>query len=146
MPLTSSGDAASGTLRSVAGIAFNGDKLFIARRESGGAMGGRWEFPGGKVEKGESDTAALLREFQEELGISVGVGEHLGSASFEHKGGTRLLNAYEVFFPKMEFTLFVHHEWKWASLDEIETLDFAGSDLKLLPGLRSRLGNSKGKH
>lgn len=127
------------TPKSVAGIAFKGGKLFIARRGKGGAMGGRWEFPGGKVENGENDAGALVREFQEELGISVRVGEHLGSASFEHKGSLRLLNAYEVFFPGTEFTLAVHSEWKWASLDEIETLDFAGSDQRLLPGLRERL-------
>jgi mutator protein MutT len=125
--------------KSVAGIAVNGTKLFIARRENGGAMGGLWEFPGGKVEAGETDTGALIREFQEELGISVRVGRRLGSASFEHKGEARVLSAYEVFFPGPEFTLLVHSEWKWASLDEIETLDFAGSDRKLLPGLRSKL-------
>ncbi|MDR0389155.1 MAG: NUDIX domain-containing protein [Spirochaetaceae bacterium] len=126
-------------LKSVAGIAFNGERLFIARRESGGALGGRWEFPGGKVEKDESDAGALIREFQEELGISVRVGDHLGSASFEHKGEARVLNAYEVFFPGTDFKLLVHSEWKWASLDEIEALDFAGSDRKLLSGLRQRL-------
>jgi 8-oxo-dGTP diphosphatase len=127
------------TPKSVAGIAFNGNKLFIARRKRGGAVGGCWEFPGGKVEPGEHDAGALIREFQEELGISVRVGEYLGSASFEHKGVLRVLNAYEIFLPGTGFTLLVHSEWKWASLDEIEGLDFAGSDRKLLPGLRGRL-------
>jgi 8-oxo-dGTP diphosphatase len=137
--IRSGSSSPAGMPKSVAGIAFNGGRLFIARRGDGGAMGGRWEFPGGKVEQGENDAGALIREFQEELGIPVRVGEHLGSASFEHKGSLRLLNAYEVFFPGTEFTLAVHSEWKWASLDEIETLDFAGSDRALLPGLRSRL-------
>jgi 8-oxo-dGTP diphosphatase len=124
---------------SVAGIAEEGGRLLIARRLPGGDLGGKWEFPGGKVEPGESDEDALIREFQEEFKITVTVGPLLGSASFEHAGLNRTLRAYLINLPSQNFTLLEHSEWRWASPAEIEGLDFAGSDLKLLPALKAYL-------
>jgi 8-oxo-dGTP diphosphatase len=131
---------------SVAGIARNGNRLFIARRVGGGDLGGKWEFPGGKVEEGESDEAALVREFREEFDLAVTVGPPLGSADFEHRGITRRLRARLVVFegvpalrPVLRPVLREHTEWKWAALEEIEGLDFAGSDRKLLPALYAYL-------
>jgi 8-oxo-dGTP diphosphatase len=123
--------------RSVAGIACKEGRFFIARRKAGGDLGGKWEFPGGKAEEGESDQAALLREYREEFGLSITAGPLLASASFEHKGSTFCLNAYRVFFSEAEIRLIEHSEQRWASLAEIETLDFAGSDRKLLAELVS---------
>lgn len=125
--------------RSVAGIAIEGGKAFIARRIPGGALGGKWEFPGGKAEPGETDEDALLREYQEELGVPVRVGSFLGASSFEHHGKPYELHAYQVFFLARNFQLTEHTEWRWASLEEIAALDFADSDRKLLPGLKPHL-------
>jgi 8-oxo-dGTP diphosphatase len=122
--------------RSVAGIAAEGGRFFIARRVPGGDLGGKWEFPGGKVEEGETDTEALVREYREEFGVSVRVGAPLGSVSFKHRGTERTLNAYGIFFCGDSFTLSEHTEWRWASFEEIEGLDFADSDRRLLPFLQ----------
>ncbi|MDR1419180.1 MAG: NUDIX domain-containing protein [Treponema sp.] len=116
---------------SVAGIARRGNLIFIARRGEGGDVGGKWEFPGGKVEEGESDGEALVREFGEEFSAAVTVGPFLGSAVFTHRGTERTLRAYEVRFEGAAFILREHTEWRWADLDEIKKLDFAGSDQKL---------------
>jgi 8-oxo-dGTP diphosphatase len=110
--------------------------LFIARRKPGGDLGGKWEFPGGKVEERESDAEALIREYLEELGVIVAVGPCAGTVSFEHQGKHFSLSAYRVFFDSEDFKLPEHSEWRWAALEEIETLDFAESDLKLLPFLK----------
>ncbi|MDR2537424.1 MAG: NUDIX domain-containing protein [Treponema sp.] len=126
------------TKRSVAGIATENSQLFIARRIPGGAMGEKWEFPGGKVEHGESDADALRREYLEEFGVDVTVGEQLASAVFEHNG-QRQLYAYRVSFISMQFTLTEHTTWRWATLEEIEALDFVDSDQKLLPSLKNVL-------
>jgi 8-oxo-dGTP diphosphatase len=117
--------------RSVAGVAVEGGKLFIAKRVSGGAMSEKWEFPGGKVEEGESDEEALIREYLEEFGVNITVGPLLGSMSFEHRG-PRYLYAYRITFCSRDFTLSEHTETKWAELAEIETLDFVDSDRALL--------------
>ncbi|MDR2020682.1 MAG: (deoxy)nucleoside triphosphate pyrophosphohydrolase [Treponema sp.] len=125
---------------SVAGIAVKDGRFFIAQRKAGGDLGGKWEFPGGKVEQGESDEEALRREYLEEFGVLVQTGPFLGSASFEHHGRTHIVNAYRVRLPGGDLTLHEHIRWRWADLEEIKTLDFAGSDLKLLPALREVRG------
>jgi 8-oxo-dGTP diphosphatase len=125
--------------RSVAGIAVKGRRCFIARRKPGGDLGGKWEFPGGKVEEHESDAQALIREYHEELGVTVAVGPCVGTVSFEHHGKPFSLAAYCVFFDSENFSLPEHSEWRWAALEEIETMDFAESDLKLLPFLKLNL-------
>jgi 8-oxo-dGTP diphosphatase len=124
---------------SVAGIAVEGQKVFIARRNPGGDLGGKWEFPGGKTEAGESDEAALIREFAEEFGVSVKTGPLLGTAAFEHEGRRYELHAYRVFFDGQEFRPVEHDQWRWAVPADIECLDFAGSDRLLLPGLKAYL-------
>jgi 8-oxo-dGTP diphosphatase len=122
---------------SVAGIAWDCGKFFIAQRIGGGDMGDKWEFPGGKVEDGESDQEALKREYLEEFGVEVSVGDFLGSAVFERRGAPRRLRAYRVSFVASNFTLTEHTQWRWASLEEIEQLDFVDSDRKLLPALKA---------
>jgi 8-oxo-dGTP diphosphatase len=124
---------------SVAGIAVEGQKVFIARRKAGGDLGGKWEFPGGKAEAGESGEAALIREFQEEFGVSVTTGPLLGTAAFEHRGTPYDLRAYRIFFPGTELRLAEHEEWRWAAVDELENLDFAASDRRLFPALKAYL-------
>jgi 8-oxo-dGTP diphosphatase len=124
--------------RSVAGIAIEQGKLFIVRRVPGGVLGGKWEFPGGKVEPGETDEAALKREYQEELGVSITLGRFLGQASFEYRGIHRVY-AYQVYVSSRTFTLTDHTEWRWASLQDLETLDFADSDRALLCYLKPDL-------
>jgi 8-oxo-dGTP diphosphatase len=125
--------------RSVAGIARKGDKIFIARRLPSGDLGNKWEFPGGKAEEGETDEEALVREYDEEFGVPVIPGSLLASASFEHHGKTYSLNAYEVRLESLDFTLREHSQWRWADMAEIESLDFADSDRKLLPALKAYL-------
>jgi 8-oxo-dGTP diphosphatase len=120
---------------SVAGIVLEEGRLFVARRGPGGGLGGKWEFPGGKVEAGESCEDALAREFLEEFGVPVMVGQLLAGASFTHKGKARSLRAYMVRLESRRFTLSEHTEWRWVFPVEIPALDFAGSDLKLLPEL-----------
>jgi 8-oxo-dGTP diphosphatase len=70
------------TLRVVGGLLRDGDRILLAQRPPGSSYGGCWEFPGGKVEPGESDAQALARELSEELGVTVRVEELV--AQVEH--------------------------------------------------------------
>ncbi|HCM25970.1 MAG: CTP pyrophosphohydrolase [Treponema sp. GWB1_62_6] len=126
--------------RSVAGIVRNGEFLLVAHRLPGGSLGGKWEFPGGKVEAGESDRQTIAREFDEEFAVQAVAGALLATADFEHSGDYRALSAYEVTMSSFDLTLAEHSEWRWAKVEEILRMDFADSDLKLIGQLRERLG------
>jgi 8-oxo-dGTP diphosphatase len=129
--------------RSVAAILVKDGKVFTARRGPGGALGGKWEFPGGKVEPGESDEAALVRELDEELGARVRVGELLAEEDFAHRGAKRILSAYLVELePDSGIVPAEHVELRWSSPGELAGLDLVDSDRKLLPAVERLLGRS----
>jgi 8-oxo-dGTP diphosphatase len=128
---------------SVAGIAVKGNKLFVARRRQGGDLGGKWEFPGGKVRAGESHSDTLKREYIEELSVPIEVGEKIGEAQFLH-GNTRFfLSALRVVLQSDEISLKEHSEYRWVTIEELERLDFADSDRRIFPALE-KLFNSAG--
>lgn len=124
---------------SVAGIAVHGRMVLIAHRNPVGQMGGRWEFPGGKVEEGETDSQAIVREFGEEFGIKVRPGAMISKAVFEHNG-ENLLHAYAVKVPHrgifFKYRLTEHTEYRWADIEEIASLDFVDSDLLVYPDVK----------
>jgi len=127
--------------RSLAGIAVDQrGRLFVAKRRPGGSLGGMWEFPGGKAERGESDLTALCREFSEEFGVAVAVCEHLGESEFSNGDEVYSLGAYRVELLSADFRLTEHCEWRWATIDEIEAEGgFAPSDAALLPMVIEKL-------
>jgi 8-oxo-dGTP diphosphatase len=120
--------------RSVAGISIRDGRYFVAKRIPGGAMGGRWEFPGGKVEAGETNEEALRREYYEEFKALIDVRMHICDVEFHHDGRAFVLSSYYIDLKTDEsgFELCEHTEFRWASLDEILALDFADSDRKTL--------------
>ena len=81
--------------RSIACIDYRDGKIFIAKRQMVGDMGGRWEFPGGKIEDGEDLQTAVVREMQEEFGVTVTVGRKITSGTFTHKGKPCTLDVLE---------------------------------------------------
>ncbi|MBO4320171.1 MAG: NUDIX domain-containing protein [Treponema sp.] len=126
---------------SIAGIAHYGRKVLIAHRNPTGQMGGRWEFPGGKVDGEETDQEALIREFQEEFGIDVVAGSLIASAEFYHNGEKVDLHAYTIQVPhrgdENPYVLTEHTEYMWADIDSIQGLDFVDSDKLIYPSVRS---------
>lgn len=82
------------SVRVVVAAVIERDGLILAARRTGPpALAGRWEFPGGKVEPGESDAAALVRECREELGVEITVGEQIGP-EYPTPGGAMLVRTY----------------------------------------------------
>lgn len=123
--------------RSVACIDYRDGKIFIAKRQNVGDMGGRWEFPGGKIDEGENCAETIRREMMEEFGVDVTVGEHITSSTFEHKGKTCYLDAYIVHLAHdgiaTKFALTEHTDYKWIPIEEIPDLYFVDSDLAIYP-------------
>ena len=96
-------------------------------------MGGKWEFPGGKREPGESDADAAVREFDEEFGLAVRVGETIGQSSFENNGKRYELAAVLVSFDGEPAVLREHAEARWVDAEALVALDLSDSDRSLLP-------------
>lgn len=118
--------------RSVAGVVIRSNQVFLARRIAGGSIGGKWEFPGGKIEPGESDSAALVREFEEELGVKVEVDRAIGENLFSDGSRRFLVTAYHVRLSGMPFTREAHTAIEWFPVDMLPTLDLPDSDRGLV--------------
>ncbi len=112
-------------------------QILIDRRKIGGTMGGLWEFPGGKIEPGETVEACIVREIQEELAIEIAVGEHL--ISIEHT------------YPTFHLTLTVHHcqhisgipqpieseEIRWVNIDDLSNYQFPAANIEIINALQA---------
>lgn len=122
---------------SVACIIYDKGKILVALRNPVGDMGGRWEFPGGKAEDGESLEIAIQREMNEEFGVQAQVFQKIATAEFEHRDEKRTLEAYLVKFNhdgiEKPYVLTEHSDYKWVNPEEIKDLSFVDSDLKIYP-------------
>ena len=127
--------------QSIAGIIVADGKFLIGHRLPVGEMGDRWEFPGGKVDEGETPADAIIREFREEMGIDVTLLEFIASVEFRNKNGPVELLAYHVSIPEnADIVLSEHSELAWATMNEIEKLDFVDSDRLLFPAVNTWFG------
>lgn len=131
--------------KSVACIDYRNGKVFIAKRQNVGDMGGRWEFPGGKIDDGEDDKTAIKREMNEEFGVEVSVGEKICESTFFHKEKKCYLYAYFIHFEndglEKRFSLTEHTDYKWIELEKIPELNFVDSDLKIYPEVVNAIKN-----
>lgn len=120
----------------VAGVIVRGGRVLVALRAPDMPLAGRWEFPGGKVEPGESDQAALARELGEELAVEVAVGPWLAE-SVTVQGATRIhLVAYRCALRAGEPVPVQHAEIRWVAGEELDTLGWASADVPLLDAVR----------
>jgi len=127
--------------RSVAGVLIHLGKVFVAQRGASGSFHGRWEFPGGKVEDGESDEEALEREFQEEFGIEVRPLKPIGECVFPHRGEDRVLAAWLIeLAPFTKPTLLEHEAVAWVAAEDLRALDMVDSDRQLLSAIIPLMG------
>ncbi len=118
--------------QSVAAVAVRADTVLMAQRKAGGAIGGRWEFPGGKVKGDETHQQALKREIREELGVDCAPGVRLAQTSFCNGPHEYLLYAYQVQLHGDRFNLREHVEARWVPWSEAASLSLADSDRALL--------------
>jgi 8-oxo-dGTP diphosphatase len=105
------------------------DEIFIARRNPGKSLAGRWEFPGGKLEEGESEAECLKRELLEELGMQVEVGERLGENVHDYPTFSIRLIAYRCQFISASYQLSDHDEYAWVEKGELPIYDLAEADV-----------------
>ncbi|HOE93293.1 MAG TPA: 8-oxo-dGTP diphosphatase MutT [Methanofastidiosum sp.] len=114
-----------------AGIIKKDNKILIAKRKEGHLVN-KWEFPGGKLEPGETPKDCLKRELCEEFGIETKIGKYLATSNYEYPHIKIELIAYEVEYISGEFKLNDHQEIKWVKREELSNYDFAPADIPIV--------------
>mgnify|MGYP001577421510 CR=1 FL=1 len=122
-------------IRVVCGIIYKGDKILLTRRKKGKSLEGFWEFPGGKVEKEETDTIALKRELKEELGLEISELNYFSENKHDYNTFSILLIAYKCKALNDPKKMVDHDKFEWVRVNEIGNFYLADADRPLLQEL-----------
>ncbi|UEX90309.1 (deoxy)nucleoside triphosphate pyrophosphohydrolase [Staphylococcus ratti] len=113
----------------VGAVIFDNDKVLCAQRSETMSLPLTWEFPGGKIEHGESDVEALKREIREEMKCDLEVGEKVTTTTFEYDFAIIQLTTYRCELKSQLPTLTEHKAIKWLEKKELKSLDWAPADI-----------------
>jgi mutator protein MutT len=129
--------AATKRVRVVAAVVWDGARLLMTQRPPGGPLGLQWEFPGGKLEEGESPEAALERELREELGVEAATHETLAVHSHDYAHGVHV----DVIFIRCTLASFAFtpspevHAARWVEPSRVALDEVLEGDRDFLAGL-----------
>ncbi len=123
------------TYQVTAAIIRKGSKILIARRATNRHLAGFWEFPGGKIEDGETPQECLKRELEEELGIIVNVGAFFMENEHQYQDKIIQLQAYECEHISGKIILNDHDQIEWIDTTEFDNFVFAPADIPFLKAL-----------
>lgn len=129
----------------VAALIVHQGQVLVTQRKAQDSNGGFWEFPGGKVEQGESLQEALKREIQEELEVQVEVKELIESREMITPTGTHIRLHLLAAHPKtVNFVLREHDDAKWVSPEDLNNVGFIPGNKLFIKAIQNRFSN-KGK-
>ena len=112
----------------VAAVIYDGDKILITKR-SGGEFDGMWEFPGGKIESGETHREALERELMEELSIGASMEQYLMTLTHQYETFHLTMHLYWTKIVSGTLTLNEHSDFKWISKEELDGVNWVPADV-----------------
>lgn len=125
----------------VVGAVFQRENQFLAfRRRKGKSLEGYWEFPGGKIEAGESAIQALEREIAEELEVDIEAGELVSTSTYEYPFATVELSVFECTASSFDFVLRDHDQTRWVTESDALKLQWAPADIPAVKTLLSGRG------
>ena len=118
------------TRDTTAGVLNEDGRYLVAQRKKGGPLSEKWEFIGGKNRCGETLQDTLKREWMEEVGLKISVGEFLLNTEFDNNDTHYTLHCYRVYSisESTELSLSVHNDVRWVTREELSSLDFGPSD------------------
>ena len=119
------------TIHVVAAIIRRGDKIFATQRGYG-AYKDWWEFPGGKIEAGETPEEALVREIKEELATDITVDKFITTVEYDYPEFHLIMDCFWCSIAHGELTLLEHEAAKWLPLDDLRQVKWLPADLDVI--------------
>ena len=125
------------TIRVAAAVILEGGRVFATQRGYGPWKDG-WEFPGGKLEPGETPEQALVREIREELDAEITVEEKLAQVEYDYPAFHLSMGCYRCTLRSDRVTLKEHEAARWLPVDALDAVDWLPADREILPLLAGR--------
>lgn len=126
----------------VAAVIRDGDKIFATQRGYGDFKG-KWEFPGGKIEEGETPQEALEREIKEELDTEIMVGELIDTIEYDYPSFHLSMDCFWAEVVSGKLILKEHDASKWLNVEELDLVEWLEADITLIRRIRQCLGSNK---
>ena len=123
------------TVKVVAAIIIHENKIFATQRGYGEFKDG-WEFPGGKIEPGETSKEALVREIKEELDIEIEVKDFLETVEYDYPEFHLSMDCFFCVIRSGELVLKEHEAAKWLTAEKLDSVDWLPADKGLVEGIR----------
>ena len=130
------------TVKVVAAIIIHENKIFATQRGYGEFKDG-WEFPGGKIEPGETPQEALVREIKEELDIEIEVKDFLETVEYDYPAFHLSMDCFFCAIKSGELVLKEHEAAKWLTPETLDSVDWLPADQGLVEGIREYLDNCR---
>ena len=120
-----------------AGVIYYQNKILIAQRRKDKSLGGFWEFPGGKMEAGETCEQTLAREIKEEFDIDIQVGKYLFEHTHHYENFDLKMYVYEATWKgNGKITICDHEQYAFVLIPEMASYEFAGADYPVIDFLK----------
>ena len=119
------------------------DGAYFATQRGYGEFEGMWEFPGGKIEPGESQETALKREIQEELGVDITIGELLCTTEYDYPTFHLTMHCYLCSVASGEIELREHKSAQWLTAETLDTVEWLPADREIIAMLRAMKNGDK---
>ena len=129
------------TIEVVAAIIIHNDQIFATQRGYGEFKDG-WEFPGGKMEPGETPQQALMREIREELDTEIEVGSLVETVEYDYPNFHLTMHCFLCTIRSGELVLKEHEAAKWLTREELDSVDWLPADVKVVEKLKDTMGKT----
>lgn len=126
------------TIEVVAGVIRDGEKIFATQRGYGDCKDG-WEFPGGKMEPGETPQQALARELREELAVEVDVDEFICTVDYDYPKFHLTMHCFYCTVISGELKLLEHEAARWLSASQLHDVDWLPADIEVVKAIEKTL-------